>query len=487
MLALVGNLFYVLVYTRWLKRSTPQNIVIGGAAGAVPPLVGYAAATGQPGRARARPVPDRLPLDAAALLGARAADPARLRGRADPDAAGRARRRETARQIVCYSLVLVAATLVPVAWHTAGSSTSPRPLVLGAIFLRLALAAAARDDAAARAARSSTTRCSTSRCSSSRWRSTRCSADGADDPTRSATNLTLGPRALRRLPRLLALTCRRRVRLPRARLTRPGGSSSPGADEPGARASGSRSRTSSTRPGVARRTARPCSPTTCRPTTAEAVRRLEAAGYVDVGKTNLHEFAYGVTSQNPHYGTVPNPLAPGRIAGRLERRLGGGDRGRARRRRRSAPTRAARSGSRPRAAASSGSSRRTALVPMDGVLPARAELRPRGADGARRRGLRRADARRSADGFEPSVRRARRAVEVGVAWLEQRRPARARARRGRPRRCSRDAGRSTSRSPATGLPPFHARGRRRPPRALRGARRAVRREHVRRRSSAASP
>ena len=48
-LALVGNLFYVVVYTRWLKRSTPQNIVIGGAAGAVPPLVGYAAATGSLG------------------------------------------------------------------------------------------------------------------------------------------------------------------------------------------------------------------------------------------------------------------------------------------------------------------------------------------------------------------------------------------------------------------------------------------------------
>jgi protoheme IX farnesyltransferase len=45
-LALLGNLFYVVVYTRWLKRATPQNIVIGGAAGAVPPLVGYAAATG---------------------------------------------------------------------------------------------------------------------------------------------------------------------------------------------------------------------------------------------------------------------------------------------------------------------------------------------------------------------------------------------------------------------------------------------------------
>ena len=46
LLALSGNLFYVVVYTRWLKRSTPQNIVIGGAAGAVPPVVGYAAATG---------------------------------------------------------------------------------------------------------------------------------------------------------------------------------------------------------------------------------------------------------------------------------------------------------------------------------------------------------------------------------------------------------------------------------------------------------
>jgi aspartyl-tRNA(Asn)/glutamyl-tRNA(Gln) amidotransferase subunit A len=49
--------------------------------------------------------------------------------------------------------------------------------------------------------------------------------------------------------------------------------------------------------------------------TAEAVRRLEAAGYATVGKANLHEFAYGTTSQNPHYGDVPNPIAPSRIAG----------------------------------------------------------------------------------------------------------------------------------------------------------------------------
>jgi aspartyl-tRNA(Asn)/glutamyl-tRNA(Gln) amidotransferase subunit A len=48
---------------------------------------------------------------------------------------------------------------------------------------------------------------------------------------------------------------------------------------------------------------------------AEAVGRLEAAGYANVGKTNLHEFAYGITSENPHFGTVPNPIAPGRIAG----------------------------------------------------------------------------------------------------------------------------------------------------------------------------
>jgi aspartyl-tRNA(Asn)/glutamyl-tRNA(Gln) amidotransferase subunit A len=48
---------------------------------------------------------------------------------------------------------------------------------------------------------------------------------------------------------------------------------------------------------------------------AEAVVRLERAGYVNVGKTNLDEFAYGVTSQNPNFGTVPNPIAPGRTAG----------------------------------------------------------------------------------------------------------------------------------------------------------------------------
>jgi Asp-tRNA(Asn)/Glu-tRNA(Gln) amidotransferase A subunit family amidase len=45
------------------------------------------------------------------------------------------------------------------------------------------------------------------------------------------------------------------------------------------------------------------------------VTELEARGWVNVGKTNLHEFAYGVTSQNLHYGTVPNPRHPELTAG----------------------------------------------------------------------------------------------------------------------------------------------------------------------------
>ena len=57
-LALAGLLGYVFVYTIWLKPRTPQNIVIGGAAGAVPPLVGWAAATGGPD-ARTRSIRSR--------------------------------------------------------------------------------------------------------------------------------------------------------------------------------------------------------------------------------------------------------------------------------------------------------------------------------------------------------------------------------------------------------------------------------------------
>ena len=90
----------------WLKRSTPQNIVIGGAAGAFPPMIGWAAATGGIG-ARADPaVPHHLLLDAAAFLGAvalRAEDYARAGVPMLPVVAGAA---ETRRQILVYSLVL---------------------------------------------------------------------------------------------------------------------------------------------------------------------------------------------------------------------------------------------------------------------------------------------------------------------------------------------------------------------------------------------
>ena len=49
--------------------------------------------------------------------------------------------------------------------------------------------------------------------------------------------------------------------------------------------------------------------------TAPAVERLVDAGAVVVGKANLHEFAWGITSQNPWYGTVQNPVQPGRTTG----------------------------------------------------------------------------------------------------------------------------------------------------------------------------
>ena len=88
--------FYVVVYTMWLKRWTPQNIVIGGAAGAFPPVIGWAAVTGSISVEPVLHVPDRVLLDAAALLGAGAAPRRRLCARRRADAAGgrgRCRRR----------------------------------------------------------------------------------------------------------------------------------------------------------------------------------------------------------------------------------------------------------------------------------------------------------------------------------------------------------------------------------------------------------
>ena len=141
-LALAGNLFYVLVYTRWLKRATPQNIVIGGAAGAVPPVVGWAAATGN------LALPALLlflivflwtppHFWALALLIRRNYEAAGVpmlpvvRG----DAA-------TAHSIVRYTIVLVAVTLVPVLAGTVGLVYLAAALVLGALFLAFVIALA---------------------------------------------------------------------------------------------------------------------------------------------------------------------------------------------------------------------------------------------------------------------------------------------------------------------------------------------------------
>jgi protoheme IX farnesyltransferase len=138
-LALVGNLFYVLVYTRWLKRTTPQNIVIGGAAGAVPPLVGWAAATGNltlPALWLFLIVFFWTPPHfwALALVIRRDYEAARI-----PMLPVVRGVRETTRQIVLYSLVLVAVTVVPFVWGPLGVVYLGAALALGAAFLLLAV------------------------------------------------------------------------------------------------------------------------------------------------------------------------------------------------------------------------------------------------------------------------------------------------------------------------------------------------------------
>jgi len=137
-LALVGNLFYVLVYTRLLKRSTPQNIVIGGAAGAVPPLVGWAAATGNltlPALALFAVVFLWTPPHFWALALLIKRDYAAAGVPMLPVVRGE---RETARQIVLYTVALVAFTLAPALWGQFGLVYLVAAAALGGGFLWLA-------------------------------------------------------------------------------------------------------------------------------------------------------------------------------------------------------------------------------------------------------------------------------------------------------------------------------------------------------------
>lgn len=137
-LTLAATLFYVFVYTIWLKRSTPQNIVIGGAAGAFPPLVGWAAVTG---------TLDLLAFYlfaiiflwtpphfwALALLIQRDYEKAGI-----PMLPVVTSREYTGRQIFLYSLVLVAISLILAATAAVGWVYLSAAVPLGCIFIILA-------------------------------------------------------------------------------------------------------------------------------------------------------------------------------------------------------------------------------------------------------------------------------------------------------------------------------------------------------------
>jgi heme o synthase len=138
-LAALGFVWYTLVYTVWLKRRSPQNIVIGGAAGAVPPLVGWAAATGSV-------APAALYLFAIvfywtpphfwALSLLMKDEYARVGVPMMPVVRGED---ETRRQIVLYTVLLVVLTLLPVAFGFFGAIYAAVAVPLGAAFFALSV------------------------------------------------------------------------------------------------------------------------------------------------------------------------------------------------------------------------------------------------------------------------------------------------------------------------------------------------------------
>ena len=143
--------FYVFIYTMWLKRRTPQNIVIGGAAGAFPPLIGWVAVTGD---ISIEPlilfaiVFVWTPPHFWALALYRSEEYARAGVPMLPVVAGL---EETRRQILLYSLALVPLTLMPVVLGFAGLVYALGAATLGALFLASAVRVrTARDESSAR-------------------------------------------------------------------------------------------------------------------------------------------------------------------------------------------------------------------------------------------------------------------------------------------------------------------------------------------------
>jgi heme o synthase len=135
-LALAGLLYYVFVYTRWLKRTSPQNIVIGGAAGAFPPLVGWAAVTGEVSLTAAYLfliVFFWTPPHFWALALVKQKDYGKVGVPMAPNVWGE---RETMRQMLIYTLILIPLSLGPVTYGGLGATYGVLATLLGMWFLR---------------------------------------------------------------------------------------------------------------------------------------------------------------------------------------------------------------------------------------------------------------------------------------------------------------------------------------------------------------
>jgi protoheme IX farnesyltransferase len=134
-LSLAGNFYYVVIYTMWLKRVTPLNIVIGGAAGSVPPLVGWAAVThaiGGPALGLFALIFLWTPPHFWSLSLMTELDYAKAKIPMFPNVYGEER---TKREIVYYSLILVLASLALYPLHVMGALYFGAAAVLGGIFL----------------------------------------------------------------------------------------------------------------------------------------------------------------------------------------------------------------------------------------------------------------------------------------------------------------------------------------------------------------
>jgi protoheme IX farnesyltransferase len=139
LLAVGGAVFYVVVYTIWLKRRTTQNIVIGGAAGAVPPLVGWAAITGEVGLAAVfmfAIIFYWTPPHFWALAILAKDEYAKAGVPMLPVVRGE---RETARQILLYTVLLTGVTVLPFLAGSFGATYLTIALVLDAAFLMFAV------------------------------------------------------------------------------------------------------------------------------------------------------------------------------------------------------------------------------------------------------------------------------------------------------------------------------------------------------------